>query len=441
MQRIPQCDIVLMIVRRVLFVLSVLLAIVLVQRVGVATAVQQDGCTTTLAPGQSIGDAVLKSKADATICLMSGIYGPLSVGADAPVGVTVRGLSDGVNIAGTRSQPAVSIEGDRFALAGVVVRGGAPATVRVSGAEGLTLRSVRVEGAAVGIVLDATSGARLEDVSINMPIDAGLVAANGSSVTAERLSVTGGGIGVALLPDQTELTMRGGRIEGSHGPALFAGALGCADVTAATVVVPSCYYDNAAGYVSTVRVVLEDVTVNDGPGAGIVLFPGVSAQLSRTSILGRGRGGIFAWGADLVATDSLVEANWEFGVAVRGYPHAGATGFPIAAGRLTRTTVRSTRALSERIGGNGIIAAGADLLVRESTLMWNDSAGIAMTEGSTGELSNNAVTENRGVAICVSADSAVRESGNQLTGNQQNSVLTCGRAIGDRAVIGPGGPG
>jgi parallel beta-helix repeat protein len=355
--------------------------------------------------------------------------------------VSVRALSDGVNIVGTRTRPAVSIEADRFTLAGVVVREGTPMALRAVDAEGLLLRNVRVEQAGVGIVLDSVRGSRLEDVSINMPIDAGLVVANRSSVTTERLNVTGGGIGVAALSDGTSLTMRGGRIEGSHGPAIFAGVLGCADVAAATVEVPRCYYDDAARYISSVRITLDDVTVNDGPGAGVVLYPGVTAQLNRTNIFGRGRGGLLTWGADVVATDSLIEANWEFGVAVRAYPHPGAQGFPRAAGRLVRTTVRSTRSLNARIGGNGVIGAGAQVSVRESTLIWNDSAGIAMTEASTGELLNNTVTENRGIAICISADSTVAESGNRLSGNQQDLVLTCGRAIGDSLAVGPAEPG
>ncbi|MGD9891990.1 MAG: hypothetical protein AB7R89_33845 [Dehalococcoidia bacterium] len=405
-----------------------------------AGAVQQDGCSTILSPGQSVDDAVRQAREGAVICLRSGIYSPLTVGSSAPAGVTVRGVSEGVNVVGTRTRPAVSIEADRFTLEGVVTREGAPMTVRVADAAGLVLRNVRVEGASVGIVLDFVTMARLLDVSINAPIDAGLIVENRSTVTAERLTVNGGGIGVAALSDGTSLTMRGGRIEGSHGPAIFAGVPGCADLTAATVVVPNCYYTDAARYISSVRVLLEDVTVNDGPGAGIVLFPGITAQLNRTSILGRGRGGLLAWGADLTATDSLVEANWEYGVAVRAYPHAGAQGFPMASGRLLRTTVRSTRSLSARLGGNGVIGAGAQLSVRESSLVWNDSAGIAMTEGSSGDLRDNTVIENHGVAICVSADSTVSESGNQLSGNQQNLVLTCGRAAGDRIAVGPGEP-
>jgi parallel beta-helix repeat protein len=87
-----------------------------------------------------------------------------------------------------------------------------------------------------------------------------------------------------------------------------------------------------------------------------------------------------------------------------------------------------------------VIAAGAQVSVRESTLVWNDSAGIAMTEGSSGELRDNTVNENRGVAICISADSTVSEFGNRLTGNQQDRVLTCGRAIGDSIAVGPGEP-
>jgi parallel beta-helix repeat protein len=422
--------------RTLLRAIVVLLAAVVVQQASPAEAVQQDGCTSTLSPGQSVDDAVRQGRDGTIICLRSGIYAPLSVGSTAPSGVTVRAVSDGVNIVGTRTQPAVSIEADRFTLSGVVVREGVPMTVRATDAEGLVFRNVRVEGASVGVVLDMVTMARLEDVSINAPVDAGLVVARRSSVTAERLTVTGGGIGVAALPEGTSLTLRGGKIEGGHGPAIHAGALGCADVTAATVEVPACYYDDAARYVSSVRVLLADVTVDDGPGAGVVLFPGVTAQLNRTNIFGRGRGGVLAWGAELTATDSLIEANWEYGIALRGYPHAGTQGFPRASGQLLRTTVRSTRSLSARIGGNGVIAAGAQLSLRESALVWNDSAGIAMTEASSGELRDNTVIENHGVAICISADSSVQESGNRLSGNQQDLVLTCGRAIGDSTAVG-----
>lgn len=413
-----------MLIRLTLSAIVALLCLSLMQA-DAAQALQQERCTTTLSPGQSIGEAVRRSTANAVICLASGIYGPVVVQRDAPAGVTVRSTAEGVNIAGTRSQPAVSVEAERFTLAGVVVREGTPVTVRAVRAGRLTLRDVEVEGAGIGILLNGTTDARLEDVTVNAPIDAGLVAAGGATVTAERLSVTGGGIGVAALPEGTRLTLRGGRIEGSDGPAIFAGALGCADVTVGTAVVPDCYYENAAGYISDVRLTIEGTTVDDGPGAGVVLFPGVRAEIRGVGIYGRERGGLLAWGAEVAVAGSTVEANWEYGIAARAFPHAGAEGFPRGSVRVTGTTVRSTRALSERVGGSGVVARGSQLVLRDSKLVWNEAAGVVAVEGATGEVRNSEFIENRGAAMCRSADSTVTEEGNRLSGNRPNAVITC----------------
>jgi hypothetical protein len=425
-------------------ILGALCALLLATFSSAATplAAQPEECTATLDPGASVGEAVRRAVPGSAICLRPGIYGPVYVGAEVPAGVTVRGVSDGVNIAGTRSQPALSVEADGFTLTDVVVRGGVPATVHAVEAERLALRNVRVEGAAVGILLESAANARLDGVVVNAPLDAGLVAWRGASVIAERLTIVGGGFGVAALPDGTRLTLRGGRIAGSAGPAIFAGALGCADIPAGTVVVPRCYYEDVAEYIGDVRLVLEDVTVDDGPGAGVVLHPGTDAQIRRTGVYGRERGGVLAWGAGLALTDSIVEANREFGVAVRAYPHAGVAGVPPAVAQITRTTVRSTRSLSEGIGGNAIVARGAAVSVLESTLVWNAAAGVLITDLSSGDIRRNEVVDNRGMAICVSADSTVTESENRLAGNQTDAVLTCADGTGDhggRTAVGPAG--
>jgi hypothetical protein len=418
----------LMVTRLALGALAALLLICLSAGIDHAFAFQSNGCTITLAPGGDISAAIADAPSRATLCLAAGEHRPFVAGSTAPRGLTVQGAGAGTVIAGSETEAAVAIEAEGFSLADVTLRGGSPAALYTREARSLTVRGVTVGQAGVGLLLDEGTEARLEDVGVSETTDAGVVLRGRATATATRLNVSaGGGTGVAALLDGARLTLLGGRIEGGAGPAVFAGVPGCADVGMGTVETPRCFTDFPEGYVADARVTLADVTIDDGPGRGVVAFPGAQVDLLRTAVNGRLEGGLFAWGARAIVTESVFDSNWASGIELRGYPDAAGGTVAQAVGTIRRTTIRSTQRPDGTLLGDGIVARGSRLSVIDSTVVTGQGDGIAMLAGTTGEASLNHIQDNGGDGICFARDAAILETGNELSGNRSDFITTCSR--------------
>ncbi|MGH2585060.1 MAG: right-handed parallel beta-helix repeat-containing protein [Dehalococcoidia bacterium] len=415
-----------MVARLVLGALAALLLICLPSRIDRTVALQSNGCTATLTPGEDISAAIAGAAPRATLCLAAGEHRPFVVRSTAPRGLTVQGIGAGTVVAGSETEPAVTIEAEGFTLTDVTLRGGSPAALYARDARSLTLRDVAVGQTAVGLLLDEGTEARLEDSTISGTTGAGVVLRGRATAMVTRLNVdAAGGIGVAAILDGARLTIVGGRIEGGAGPAVFAGVPGCAVVGLGTIETPRCFTDNPEGYVADSRVALADVTINDGPGRGVVAFPGAQVDLLRTAVNGRLEGGLFAWGARATITESVFDSNWGSGVELRGYPDAAGGTVVQAAGAIRRTTIRSTRRPDGTPLGDGIVARGSHVSVIDSEVVTGQGNGIAMLAGTTGEVSLNHVQDNGGDGICFARESMILAAGNDLSGNRTDLITDC----------------
>jgi hypothetical protein len=379
---------------------------------------QGRGCSAMLRPGDDLGAAVATAPTGAILCLVAGEYGPLAVGERTSPGILLLG-EEGAVIAGDVG-PAVLIDGaERLALAGLTVRGG----VTADRARSLALSGVRVERAEIGVEIGAGSTARLDAVQIEGTAVAGLVVRD-ATVSATRLAVRDpGAYGVAALGDGAEIVLRDSAIAGGVTAALFAGTPGCAELPVASAAVPLCFYDDLDAAIGEARLSAFGTTVEPGAGTGVLAFPGASVTLETTTVRGRERGGLRAWGATLSLTSATVEDNAAAGIDVRAYPDP--RGQAVLRGRLElrRTTVRETRPLGGPVLGDGIVIRGADFSLQMAAIETNDGAGIAISHGARGELRDSDVRNNGGPGLCLATGALMAEGGNLIADNARTSAV------------------
>ena len=382
-------------------------------------------CTARLSRGADVGAALDSAAPDSVLCLASGVYPPFHVGAATASGVTIRGVGR-QTVVTARESTAITVAGvERLTLEDMTVRARLQDGIAASGVTALTLRRLRVEGGSLGIVLDDGSRASLESITVADNDTAGLVLRGRADATAERFTAEdSGGVGVAVLNDGARLTLRDSTIVGGPGPAIFAGVPGCAELGVATLEAPSCFYDDLDAYISDVQVSLDRVTIDEGAGAGVVLFPGVRATLRNATVRGRQLGGLRAWGAAANVSDSLFDGNAGDAIEYRAYPDPRDAALRHAGGTIDRTTIRLTNALGGPVLGDGIVARAAIVSVLESQVAANDGRGIAFEHGAVGEVAGATVANNRGAGICLTSGE-VRFGDNAVSGNGSNEIGFC----------------
>jgi hypothetical protein len=385
-------------------------------------AAQQSGCTATLRPGDDVRAAVAAARMGGVVCLAAGEHAPFAV-TDVAAGVTVRGQGGGATvIAGEDEGPAVRIDGvERFTLADLVVRGG----VVVAGSRAVTLRDLRVEDAETGLLVEDASTAQLDGVQVERTDLAGVAVRDGV-VTASRLTVRDpGAYGVVALGAGASVTLRESTVDGGATAALFVGLLGCAEWPVATATVPLCFYDDLDAVIGEASLSVSGSTIEPGAGTGVLAFPGTSATLEMSTVRGRGRGGLRAWGARLTVRNATLEDNAVAGIESWSYPDP--RGEALLRGRLEvqRTTVRGTQPLGGPILGDGIVVRGGDYSIRTVVVEANRGAGLVIGDGAAGDLRDSDVRDNAGPGLCLGAGVLMTEGGNLVAGNARTSAA-CG---------------
>jgi hypothetical protein len=391
-----------------------------------SVAAQQPGCTATLLPGDDVGAAVASARMGAVVCLAAGEHAPFVV-SDVAAGVTVRGLDGGAAvIAGEDDGTVVRIDGaERFTLADLTVRGG----VVVAGSRAVTLRGVRVEDAETGLLVEDASTAQLDGVLVERTDLAGVAVRDGV-ITASRLTVRDpGAYGVAALGAGASITLRESTVAGGATAALFAGLLGCAEWPVATAAVPLCFYDDLDTVIGEARLSMAGSTIEPGAGTGVLAFPGTSVTFEMSTVRGRERGGLRAWGAQLSVRNATLEDNAVAGIESWSFPDP--RGEALLRGRLEvqRTTVRGTIPLGGPILGDGIVVRGGDYSIRTVVVEANRGAGLVISHGASGDLRDTDVRDNDGPGLCLGAGVLMTEGGNLVAGNARSSTVCEGALL------------
>ena len=383
-------------------------------------AAQDAGCSSTVLPGDDLGAAVAARAPGAVLCLAAGEHGPLRVTAGASPGITLRGQAGAVIAA--EDGPAIRIDGaERLTLAGLTVRGGVTA-VR---ARALALVGVRIEGGEIGLAVEGGSAARLDGVAVEQTTLAGIVVRD-AAVSAAHVTVRDpGGYGIAALGGGAEIMLRDSVVAGGVTAALFAGTPGCAELPVATAAIPFCYYNDLEAAIGGARLLVSGTTIEAGAGTGVLAFPGASITAEATTVRGRERGGLRAWGATLTLTNATVEDNTVAGIDVRAYPDP--RGDALLRGRLDlrRTAIRGTRPLGGPILGDGVVILGADFSLRMAVVESNHGAGVVISHAAAGELRDSDVRDNGGPWLCLADGAVLAEGGNLITDNSRFTPV-CG---------------
>ena len=385
------------------------------------------GCTAVIPPGADIAAAIIAARPNDIVCLAPGAHRPFVIDRRAPAGVTLRAAVPGASTIAAEGGDAIVILGaERLTIAGVTLYGGAPAGIYAAGTRELVLRNLRVQSAALGVHIDDGATAQLVDVTVTGAADVGLLVRRRASVAGERVSVLdSGGTGVAVVARADRLTLRDSEIAAAAGPGLFAGVPGCGELGAATLAVPACFYDDLRAYLSDGQVSLENVVVRDGPGTGLVFFPGVRAEIRNARVSRQRLTGLFAWGADVDVVQSEFDANWEHAIEYRAYPDPRGSVTRDAAGRIEQSVVRGTLPLGGPVLGGGILGQGARLTVVRNEVSGNAGIGIALVNGASGEVVENTVTDNGGSGLCLGPGVAVGVADNVMIGNLSDDIGVC----------------
>lgn len=384
-------------------------------------------CSSTVGPGGDIGAAVASAPSGGTICLSAGIHQSFAV-TQAAAGVTVRGDGPNTTTIEARGGDGVVLIGlERLTLSGLAVEGGGPAGIYAARSSGLMLRDVRVTSAALGVHIDEGSSATLENVTIQRSGDVGLLVRRGATVSGDGLRVHDtGGPGVAAVAGAGSLTLRRSEILRAAGPGLFAGISGCGDLGAGALDVPPCFYDNLNAYITDTTVTLDQVAVADGPGTGLVFFPGVRARLSAVDVRRQELTGLFAWGAQVDIAGSAFDDNVEHAIEYRAYPDPRGDVLRPATGSVRDSTIERTRPLAGPALGGGILAQGARLDVIGTAIRNNAAIGVSYVNGSSGLVAASTITGNGDAGLCVVTGSTVELRDSTITGNASDDPNACG---------------
>jgi hypothetical protein len=341
--------------------------------------------------------------------------------------LTLRGSEIGRPDLPVSSDAVVAIDAGGLTLESVAVHGGNPAGIYAARVPEVNLRDVQVEGATFGVHIDDRSAATLEDVTLVGSRNTGLLVRRGATVSGDRVRVIEStGTGVSAVANAGSVTLRDGEIEGAGGAGLFAGIAGCAELPAASLAVPDCFYSDLESFVSTSALLLERVTIRDTRGPGAAIFPGVQAELYDLTVSGAEMTGVFAWGASVSISGSMFDDNAEHALEFRSYPEPRGERVQPASGSIAGTTIRGTRPLPSGVLGGGIVAQGAELAVRDSLIERNADAGVSYQNGSRGVMLNSRVLNNAGIGVCIAPDSAVTAQTTLIAGNRIDGLNACG---------------
>jgi hypothetical protein len=237
-----------------------------------------------------------------------------------------------------------------------------------------------------------------------------------------------GAYGVAALGAGANLTLRESTVAGGVTAALFAGASGCAEWPVATAVVPLCFYDDLDAAIAEARLSVSGSTIEPGAGTGVLAFPNATVTLEMSSVRGRERGGLRAWGARLTVRNATLEDNGVAGIEAWSYPDP--RGEALLRGRLEvqRTNIRGTKPLGGPVLGDGIVVRGGDYSIRTAVVEANRGAGLIISHGAAGDLRDSDVRDNDGPGLCLGAGVLMTEGGNLVSGNARTSAL-CGEGM------------
>jgi len=325
---------------------------------------------------------------------------------------------------------------ERFTLTSVLVRGGNPAGIYAAKARELILRGVRSEGALFGLHLDENENANANELVIEASAGVGLLLQRGGTINGRAVRVLDArGTGVSAINGAGLLHLRESEIHKVAAAGLFAGVAGCADLPPASLAVPDCFRTDLPGQISTIRVLLEKVTLRETQGPCLVFFPGVKAEVKDSTLTKCELTGLFAWGATVDVSNTLFEDNAEHALEYRAYPNPlGAIVAP-ASGTIQDSVVRTTRPLVGEVYGSffpapvlggGILAQGARLVLLRNEVNANHDVGIAFVNRSSGEVVENRITGNGSDGLCIFPGNAVQARGNMLSGNYSDNPNVCG---------------
>jgi hypothetical protein len=325
---------------------------------------------------------------------------------------------------------------ERFSLTGVTIRGGQPAGIYVAKARELRMRDVEIQGANFGLHLDENAIANLDDVRIVESTGVGLLLQRGGTVTGTGVRVLDtSGTGVSAINGPGLLTLRDSEISRVAAAGLFAGVAGCADLPPASLEVPACFYDDMENRISTARVVLERVRMEDTTGPCLVFFPGARAEVRGSTFVRCELTGLFAWGARADVSTTTFEDNAEHALEYRAFPDPRAGILREAFGAIEDVIVRGTRPLEGAILGDlgpgpvlggGILAQAARLEIRRTEVTSNRDIGVSFVNGSSGALDGVRITNNGGAGLCIVAGSTVTVTDTTIAGNRTDSPSACG---------------
>jgi parallel beta-helix repeat protein len=323
----------------------------------------------------------------------------------------------------------------RFTLDRVTVRGGDPAGIYVARAGELMLRDVQVESANFGIHLDFSANAIAENVTLAGTTGVALLLQRGGTIEGRSIHILDASTGVSAINGAGLVTLRDSEISQVDFVGFFAGVAGCEDLPPASLDVPACFYENLGERVSTIRVRLERVHIDDTRGPCLVFFPGVHADLRESKFTRCELTGLFAWGAVADVHGSTFENSAEHAVEYRAFPDPRGDVIAPASGTIEDSIFRGTRPLEgEILGargpgpvlGGGILAQGSNLVLRRNDVSDNRDIGIAFINRSTGEVTDNRITGNGNVGLCLPPGSAVTVQNNTISGNRSDSPTACG---------------
>jgi hypothetical protein len=214
-------------------------------------------------------------------------------------------------------------------------------------------------------------------------------------------------------------------VRAGKGPGIFAGMPGCAELEAATLDISPCFYANPGSYLSRTTVVLERVKVRDGPGTGLVFFPGVTADVRSVDVTGWGLTGMFAWGSVVNVSGSTFDGNEENAIEYRAFPDPRSNVMSRAMGNIWDTTIRRTKPYKTGVLGGGVVVQGAELNFLRSVISENTAFGLVYDNNASGQIVDSRITQNADTGVCVLPGNNVEVRTTEVAGNANNDPRAC----------------
>lgn len=271
-----------------------------------------------------------------------------------------------------------------------------------------------------GAIVQMSSDVTIDNTTLERA-DIGVINQDHTTLHLNNSSVLDNPSGGVFTLQQTGHTVVDGTSITGNGLNVFAGVPGCADLPPADPNPPQCYLDNTSAFVSQVQIEIADSTISDSDGPGIVLFPGVTAGLTRTTISNAGLTGLFVWGALLTAAGNDYGNNVENAIECRAYP--GPSTGDRGMCDLTNEHIHDSQPLSGNRLGGGFVSEGGEFRLTGSTIEGNWGIGVQVLHGGTGTVANNTVRNNGGTAFCISGAGSVDVHDNSESGNRAGTCM------------------